>query len=319
MWLVTKVAYTLPREIAKLSTENILKILKNFGLTEKEAKIYIFLAKKGVQRSGEIAKGIKTHRAEVYRVLKSLQTKGLVESTLESPVRFAAVPFETAIDSFIRTKKDEAASVESAKQDLLRDWNSISGHEAEPQLEKFVVIEGRQKIYSKILKMVNETKKQLSATAIVPALVRIDQFGILDAALTHPLKSQVQFRFLTELSEQNLEEAKAFLKRIPARGIDLKGRTPELGLKLYPQMVIRDEEEAIFFIRSQSNLPTSEQDNICLWTNCKSLVLAFSAMFEESWSKATDIQKKIDRNRNWQTNAENVHHKQPSRSLQKIH
>ncbi|HYA77726.1 MAG TPA: hypothetical protein VEF91_03325, partial [Verrucomicrobiae bacterium] len=144
-----------------------------------------------------------------------------------------------------------------------------------------------------ILNMVNETKRQLSAIAIVPALVRIDQFGILDAALTHPLKSQVQFRFLTELTAQNLEGAKTFLKRIPATGIDLKGRTPELGLRLYPQMVVRDEEEAVLFMKSQSDLPILEQDNICLWTNCKSLVLAFSAMFEESWSKATDMQKKI--------------------------
>jgi sugar-specific transcriptional regulator TrmB len=280
--------------MSRLSTENILKILKDFGLTKKEGEIYVFLAKHGVQRSGEIANGIKTHRGEVYRMLKSLQTKGLIHSTLESPSRFATVPFETAIDSFIKTKKEEVASVESARQDLLEDWNLITRHEPEIQLEKFVVIEGRQKIYSKILMMVNETKKQLSATAIVPALVRIDQFGILDAAFTHPLISQVQFRFLTELSEQNVEEAKAFLKRIPARGIDLKGRTPELGLKLYPQMVIRDEEEAIFFIRPQSNLPASEQDNVCLWTNCKSLVLAFSAMFEESWSKATDIQKKLN-------------------------
>jgi sugar-specific transcriptional regulator TrmB len=108
------------------------------------------------------------------------------------------------------------------------------------------------------------------------------------------LKSKVQFRFLTELTAQNLQETKALLKRIPSTGVNLKGRTPDLGLKLYPQMVIRDEEEAIFFIRPQSNLPPSEQDNICLWTNCKNLVLAFSAMFEQSWSKATEIQKKID-------------------------
>lgn len=278
----------------KLSTENILKILKNFGLTEKEAEIYIFLSRHGVQRSGEIAKGIKTHRAEVYRMLKSLQTKGLVESTLEAPIRFTTVPFEAAIDSFITTKREEAALVESAKRDLLEDWNLVTGHEPELHLEKFVVMEGRQKIYSKILKMVNETKNQLSATSIVPALVRVDQFGILDAAFVQTLKSQIQFRFLTELTEQNLEAMKALLKRIPIAGVNLKGRIPDLGLKLYPQMVIRDEEEAIFFIRSQSDLLTSEQDNLCLWTNCKSLVLAFSAMFEESWSKATDIQKKID-------------------------
>ena len=106
--------------VAKLSSGNIFKFLTNFGLTEKETEIYIFLAKHGVQRSGEIAKGIKTHRAEIYRMLKSLQIKGLVESTLESPIRFTIVPFETALDSFIQTKKGEAR--DSILKDVPTTW-----------------------------------------------------------------------------------------------------------------------------------------------------------------------------------------------------
>jgi sugar-specific transcriptional regulator TrmB len=51
-----------------LDNENIRKFLKNFGLTEKEAETYIFLAKRGTSRSIAIVKGIRTHKGEVYRV-----------------------------------------------------------------------------------------------------------------------------------------------------------------------------------------------------------------------------------------------------------
>jgi len=279
--------------MSKLGSENLRRILKSFGLTEKEMDIYIYIAQHGAQRSGEIAKGIKTHRAEIYRMLKSLQTKSIVQQTLESPTRFTAVPFETVIESFIKTKRQEADSVESTQQDLLEDWKNISKHEAEPPLEKFMVIEGRQKIYSKILKMVNETKNQMSATVIVSALIRADEFGILDAAFRHASEFKVQFRFLTELTEQDLDSIESLLGRIPKTGVSIKGKTPDLCLKLHPQMVIRDDEEALFFVRSQSDLPLSEQDNICLWTNCKSLVLAFLAMFNDSWEQGAEVEEKI--------------------------
>jgi len=280
-------------EMSKLSSENILKTLKNFGLTEKEAAIYIFLAKQGAKRSGEIAKGIKTHRSEVYRMIKSLQTKGLMESTLESPTRFTVVPFEHLVESFIESKRNEAASIEKMKQDLIKDWRAISKNASEIQLEKFAVLEGRQKIYRKILEMVNKTKYQLSSITTAQALVRINQFGIIDAALTHPLKSRVKFLLITEVTKENLATVKHILNQVDSAGINLHGKTPELGSKPYAQMVIKDGKEAVFFTKAQADLPQSEQDQACLWTDSKSLVQAFQQLFDESWRNSSDLETRV--------------------------
>ena len=275
-----------------MGDEKVKKVLKGFGVTEKEAEVYIFVAKHGVLRSGEIVKNSKMHKADVYRILKSLQTKGLVESTLESPTRFIAVPFETVLDSLIKAKRDEAALIESTKQDLLSDWKNISQTSLEPPVEKFTVIEGNHKIYAKILQMTKESKQQLSAITTVPGLARADQFGVLDAAFNHPLKDKIQFRFLTDLSSQNLNALKTLLRRVPKIGFNFKGRNPDLGLQLSPRMVIRDDEEIIFFITPKTETATVEQDEVCLWTNCKALVQAFSSVFEDLWRNSTDIQKK---------------------------
>jgi sugar-specific transcriptional regulator TrmB len=109
-----------------LSEEPVRSILKGIGLSEKEAEIYIFLAKNAALRSGEIAKLTKMDKAEVYRVLTNLQTKGLVEKTLEAPTRFTSTPFEKTIDSFIKYKRDEATLVEKTKNELIKDWNNIT-------------------------------------------------------------------------------------------------------------------------------------------------------------------------------------------------
>ena len=130
--------------------------LKTFGLTDKETEVYIYLAKQGVQKISQIAKALKANKGLVYRILKSLEQKEIVEITLESPSRYVAVPFEKIIDNYIQSKREEAIRIEDTKQDLLLDWKQIGQSEHEPPLERFSVIEGEKKVFHKISLMVKD-------------------------------------------------------------------------------------------------------------------------------------------------------------------
>ena len=274
-----------------LGEETIKKVLKNSGLTGKEAEVYIFLAKHEALKSREIAKLMKKDKAQVFRILKNLQTKGFAESTLEFPARFTVVPFEIVLESSIKAKQEEVAFIEKAKKDLLNYLKDRRQGEVGLSLEKFVVIEGYNKIYAKISQIIKETKNQFSIIATIQDLVRVNQSGIFSDVFSHPLKSQIQFRFLTELSEQNLTATKAILKKATKAGFNFKVRNPDLGLRLFPRMVVRDEEEILFFITPR--IDKTKKHDLCFWTNCKSLVKAFTNVFEDLWHSSTDIQKKI--------------------------
>jgi sugar-specific transcriptional regulator TrmB len=277
-----------------LSEETIKKVLKDFGLTQTEAEVYIFLARHGVLKGTEIAKQIKKDKAQVYHILKSLQAKGLVLSTLEAPVRFMPIPFEHIIESTIKAKKDEAARIESTKQEMLDYWKSMNKTNVELPLEKFGVINGRNKIYSKISEMIAETKNQLSAITTVNSLLQADQFDLFNFASKHALKSKIQFRFLTELSIQNLNAMKAIIGKGTKKGFNFRGKNPDLWVTLFPQMVIRDNEETIFFITPNiENAAAPDQDDVCFWTNCKSIVQAFTAVFENLWRNSIAIDQEI--------------------------
>jgi sugar-specific transcriptional regulator TrmB len=269
------------------SQEKVLKTLVDLGLARIDAKVYVFLAKKGPKKARDIDGFLRISKQQLYPSLRSLQSKGLVNATLEHPARFSAVPFEKALDLFAKAKMEEAKIITQSKNKILTDWQSIVIKEAEDKSAKFTIIEGRKYVYSKIQQMIQETKKQLSTVTTVPGLIRADQHGLLDAAFNHPPKSTVQFRFLTELSELNLDAINNLLKKAPKTGFNLKGRNPELGLKLSPRMVIRDNEELLFFIT-----PPAEDDS-CLWTTCKELVRSFTAVFDELWRNSTDIEKTI--------------------------
>lgn len=269
------------------------KVLKTFGLTDKESELYIFLARHSPLRSGEIAKGIHTHRVEVYRMLGNLQKKGVIERTLESPTRFTAVPLEKVLDAFIKARQEETAAMERTKESVLIDWKNISRIESKQALEKFVVVEGNKKIYSKILQMTRETKNQLSVITSILGLARADSHGILDAMVNHPLREKIFFRFLTELTDANIETFKTFFKRIRKTGISFKGRNPTSGLSLSPRMALRDREEILVFIRPTAETLEEAQEDVCLWTNCKTLVESFSAIFEDLWTNSTEVKQAI--------------------------
>jgi sugar-specific transcriptional regulator TrmB len=276
-----------------VSKEELKRILKDFGLTDTEGNLYLFLARRGALKGTEIARQLKKDKGQVYNILKNLQAKGLVEATLEAPTRFTTVPFEKVVEATIKAKRDEAARIESIKQELLDYWKKTSRARPQAELEKFMVIKGKKKIYSKILQMMKETKNRLSAVSSIQGLLRADQFGLLDVAFDHPLKSQVQFRFIADLSTKNVNAMKTLLNRKPKAEVIFKVRNPNLGLRLSPRMFIRDEEEILLFITPRTSVSSSSQDEMCLWTNGKILVQSFSAVFENLWTNSTDINEKI--------------------------
>jgi len=277
-----------------LSDAPVRKILKKVGLTEKETDVYVFLAKHDALKGAEIAKLTSIDKAETYRILRSLQNKGLLEATLEAPTRFLTFPFDKVLDSFIRSRRDEASFIESAKNDLLSDWAKISKSPFEVSAEKFTVIEGESKVYARIFQLIKEAKNQLSVVLTVSDLLKAERFGLFDASLKYSTESIVRFRFLTEISEKNAETMKMLLRKVPEQGFDFAGRIPDLGLHLSPRMVVRDCEEILFFITSKrEKVSRAEKDEVCLWTNCKTLVQSFAHVFEEMWNSSTDIDKKI--------------------------
>ena len=275
-----------------MSQEKVLRTLESLGLSQSDAQVYVFLGKRGSQKAIDIAKALRMPKQQLYVVLKNLQSKAIVNATLERPARFSAVPFEKVLDLFVRARMEEAKRIQHGKNGFLSDWQSIAIGETADRAAKFTVLEGRNYIYSKLRQMIEETKNHLLIISTVPGLIRADQFGLLDAAFSHVSKSKIQLRFLTELSEQNVNALKSLLSRGLRSGLSFEGRVPELGLKLFTRIVIRDGEEAVFFITPETDAG-EERKETSLWTNSKPLVNSFSAVFEEMWRNSKEVQKKI--------------------------
>ena len=270
----------------------IKNTLKSIGLSEKESEIYIFLGKRGPLKGSEISRKLKVNKGQVYRILKGLQKKGLVEATLEYPTRFTSVPFEKVIDSFIKAKREEVDQIEESKDDLLSDWKKISSTELESSLERFSVIEGEKKIFQKISQMIKETKKQFLSISSANGLLRADNYGLFEDILNHPSGPKIKFRFLTQLTKDDFKPIKTILSKMKF-ALDFKGRDPERSSSIFPRMVIKDNKEILLFISDENDSSATRRIEAVLCTNCKSIVKSFESVFQGLWTNSSDLEKRI--------------------------
>jgi len=108
----------------------MLKTLTTLGFTETDARVYVFLTTEGPQQARSIAEALKIYKRKLYRGLKKLQQKGLVNASQEHPAQFSAVAFDKILDRLIKTNLKEAQRIEQEKQEILNQWHSIINKQA---------------------------------------------------------------------------------------------------------------------------------------------------------------------------------------------
>jgi sugar-specific transcriptional regulator TrmB len=112
------------KEVKKLSLERVFKALASLGLSESDARVYIFLALKGPTKTGNIVNDLKMSRQQIYRSLRYLQGKGIVFADSTSRGVFSALVFEKALKLLIENEKTKNQILQDTKEALLLDFKT---------------------------------------------------------------------------------------------------------------------------------------------------------------------------------------------------
>ncbi|HLN44296.1 MAG TPA: helix-turn-helix domain-containing protein [Candidatus Sulfotelmatobacter sp.] len=108
-----------------MSHERVLKVLINLGLTRRDARVYVHLAKHGPQKVRNIVEALKMQEQHLYRCLRSLKNKRIVDSTIERTAEFSAIPFDKALELLINAHLKESRNIEQEKEEILNEWYSM--------------------------------------------------------------------------------------------------------------------------------------------------------------------------------------------------
>jgi sugar-specific transcriptional regulator TrmB len=104
----------------------MIKTLISLGLSQMDAEVYVFLSTSGPQNGRSIAAALKLYKQQLYRSLKRLQIKGVVNSSHRHPAVFSAISFERVLDLILVVKKEEADILQESREELLSRWRDIT-------------------------------------------------------------------------------------------------------------------------------------------------------------------------------------------------
>jgi sugar-specific transcriptional regulator TrmB len=260
------------KEQTVLVEEEAVKRLQSFGLMECEAEMYLFLARVGSCPVGVIARRLGTNRMSVYRTLKVLEERGLVESTVERPSRFVALPVINFLSRCIDESKTKTTSLEKSKEGIVDYFEHLKN---EPLTEepKFRIVQGRKHIFDQVLKMLETAKKETCIIQTRNGLYRYIYAGI-DDKLKELHDKGVDVMVLTQVDETGVEAVRNYLGFADVRHASFQSTM---------RMVIVDEIEALTtFARDDSMSLTTEKD-LAMWVRAPDYAQSMKMFFETAW------------------------------------
>jgi sugar-specific transcriptional regulator TrmB len=105
-----------------LSLERVLQLLESFGFSRVDAQVYVYLAKKGPQKSKDLSVGLKIAEHQLYPALKRLKRRGIVKN--ECAEIFSALEIEELLKLVVKIKVNQAKFIQQNKKELLSCWQN---------------------------------------------------------------------------------------------------------------------------------------------------------------------------------------------------
>ena len=90
-----------------VTDQNIIRNFEELGLTNYEARTYLFLLMNNESYGNEISKGTGIPNSKIYETVSRLVEKGLAYPISSKPIRYEALP----LSEFLTQKQKEIVNV----------------------------------------------------------------------------------------------------------------------------------------------------------------------------------------------------------------
>ncbi|MDG6222171.1 MAG: helix-turn-helix domain-containing protein [Candidatus Bathyarchaeota archaeon] len=263
----------------KQDMSEIEKAFYPFGFTKNEIKVYLCLATTGVLKACDISEKLSIHRTETYRLLKTLENRGLLSVKLEKPLKFKAVPFSESYDILIKTQKLNLLSLKNKKKELIEKWKEIPKivTESRETDEVFQVIEGDERIILKINQISENAHGQIFILMPDVELYRLYRSQFIENIERHS-GNKLKISLITNSSSKS----RAIVEKMNLKNVKFVfSETQDL-----PSFIIKDQKEVLMSMEKskiQQN-QDKEQNPTYLLTNYYSIIKSMNLLFNAIWT-----------------------------------
>jgi len=255
--------------------KDAVSVLNKLGLSNLEARTYIALCGYGTLSTKEISRLTNTAQADIYRVMRRLHKKGLVEKVIEKPVSFKSVPFEVGSSFLLDRKKSEINVLQGdVNQISLKIKEFFPENSKKVKEHQFLMVPKRENVVKKIAEAIERSKIKIDLYLTWNRFYK-GMTNIFAECARKAWDRGVQFRIIVEYPKDAAAQKKAieFCEKTPLCNIRFTADHPKTVMGIY------DENEVFIIVDPTEDLFNSP----ALWSNNQSLLTALQEYFELLW------------------------------------
>lgn len=180
--------------------ENLYTCLKELGLSDLEADLYVVSLKLGPSRISEVSKHLGISRPNVYKIIKSLETHGLVRfSEKEKYARNFMVEPPSSVLEALRKKKNDISKIDEGLVAKLPELMALY-HQGEGTT-KIKVLKGKEQYVKIFNQSVEEENKEIQFCGSAGDFIDFVSWDIENNWIRKRLKKNVFIKVLTIASD----------------------------------------------------------------------------------------------------------------------
>ncbi len=267
----TKVVQTTNRD----SGTSIISYLQDFGLNEKEAKIYYILSRIGAASASEISNASQLNRLQTYRSVKGLLDRGLLEISLERPRRYTPLNIDHAISLLQQEAENKILLLENKKPLLLQKWSEIPDFPISKAAYTFRIIQGSKNVLKFAIMLYESAEKDVNIIFKGSDLMRLMIEGV-DDTLQLKANKNVIVKTISKFENTNLVGVRRFLEFSEVHH--------STDPNLLPLVLIDGKEVLICLTNAASNYVPEN----AIWTNHPEFVGMLKGFFSFLWANSQD-------------------------------
>ncbi|HLF05877.1 MAG TPA: helix-turn-helix domain-containing protein [Thermoplasmata archaeon] len=245
-----------------LSQPDRLRTLREFGLTDYQAKAYLGLLEIGRGSASEVARVSRVPRTRIYVTMNQLHEKGLARIIPESPLKYEPVRFGEFLAGRATRMREEAERIERDQESIGKQF--LITPKTVERGGQFEVLYGRRNVKERLSRMYEMSKAHIIVVGTHTTPVRVARTNL--PLLEDQIARGVKVEFAYPVTEGNTKDSE---------------RMKKAGVKVFPldrdppmHFVVVDQTDALLIHRIPDDENPYRGDDVAIWTSDPAIVKA---------------------------------------------